>query len=41
MRFETIAIHAGERPDAAFGAVSVPIYSWRGKRKKSSRALPG
>jgi len=26
MRFETIAIHAGERPDAAFGAVSVPIY---------------
>ncbi len=26
MRFETIAIHAGERPDAVFGAVSVPIY---------------
>ncbi len=26
MRFETIAIHAGERPDAATGAVSVPIY---------------
>jgi len=26
MRFETIAIHAGERPDVAFGAVSVPIY---------------
>ena len=26
MRFETIAIHAGERPDRAFGAVSVPIY---------------
>ncbi|TET17507.1 MAG: PLP-dependent transferase [Dehalococcoidia bacterium] len=26
MRFETIAIHAGERPDATFGAVSVPIY---------------
>ncbi len=26
MRFETIAIHAGERPDAMFGAVSVPIY---------------
>ena len=26
MRFETIAIHAGERPDKAFGAVSVPIY---------------
>ena len=26
MRFETIAIHAGERPDIAFGAVSVPIY---------------
>ena len=26
MRFETIAIHAGGRPDAAFGAVSVPIY---------------
>lgn len=26
MRFETIAIHAGARPDAATGAVSVPIY---------------
>jgi len=26
MRFETLAIHAGDRPDAAFGAVSVPIY---------------
>ncbi|HSV30638.1 MAG TPA: PLP-dependent aspartate aminotransferase family protein [Atribacteraceae bacterium] len=26
MRFETIAIHAGQRPDTAYGAVSVPIY---------------
>jgi len=26
MRFETIAIHAGERPDRAFGAISAPIY---------------
>jgi cystathionine gamma-lyase/cystathionine beta-lyase len=26
MRFETLAIHAGERPDARFGAISVPIY---------------
>jgi len=26
MRFETLAIHAGERPDKAYGAVSVPIY---------------
>ncbi len=26
MRFETLTIHAGERPDRAFGAVSVPIY---------------
>jgi cystathionine gamma-lyase/cystathionine beta-lyase len=26
MRFETIAIHAGERPDKAYGAVSIPIY---------------
>jgi cystathionine gamma-lyase/cystathionine beta-lyase len=26
MRFETIAIHTGDRPDATFGAVSVPIY---------------
>jgi len=26
MRFETLAIHAGERPDKAFGAISVPIY---------------
>ena len=26
MRFETLAIHTGERPDTAFGAVSVPIY---------------
>ncbi len=26
MRFETVAIHAGERPEATFGAVSVPIY---------------
>ncbi|MFQ6121902.1 MAG: trans-sulfuration enzyme family protein [Dehalococcoidales bacterium] len=24
-RFETLAIHAGERPDRAFGAVSIPI----------------
>jgi len=26
MRFETLSIHAGERPDVTFGAVSVPIY---------------
>lgn len=26
MRFETIAIHAGERPDPKYGAISVPIY---------------
>jgi cystathionine beta-lyase/cystathionine gamma-synthase len=26
MRFETMAIHAGARPDAATGAISVPIY---------------
>ena len=26
MKFETIAIHAGERPDKAYGAMSVPIY---------------
>ncbi len=26
MKFATIAIHAGERPDKTFGAVSVPIY---------------
>ena len=26
MKFETIAIHAGERPDPTFGAISVPIY---------------
>jgi cystathionine gamma-lyase/cystathionine beta-lyase len=26
MRFETLAIHAGERPDTAFGAISIPIY---------------
>jgi len=26
MRFETIATHAGDRPDAATGAISVPIY---------------
>lgn len=26
MKFETLAIHAGERPDKTFGAVSVPIY---------------
>jgi len=26
MRFETVAIHAGERPDASLGAISVPIY---------------
>ncbi|MFW6105198.1 MAG: trans-sulfuration enzyme family protein [Chloroflexota bacterium] len=26
MRFETIAIHAGDRPDATTSAISVPIY---------------
>ncbi|MBI4187229.1 MAG: PLP-dependent transferase [Chloroflexi bacterium] len=26
MRFETLAIHAGERPERRFGAISVPIY---------------
>ncbi len=26
MRFETLAIHAGERPEATFGAISAPIY---------------
>ena len=29
MRFETQAIHAGDRPDTAFGAVSVPTYTVR------------
>ena len=26
MKFETAAIHAGDRPDAQFGAISMPIY---------------
>ena len=26
MKFETIAIHTGDRPDKAFGAISMPIY---------------
>ncbi len=26
MKFETSAIHAGERPDKTFGAIAVPIY---------------
>ncbi len=26
MKFETLAIHAGDRPDTKYGAVSVPIY---------------
>jgi len=26
MKIETLAIHAGERPDTKFGAISVPIY---------------
>jgi len=26
MKFETVAIHAGDRPDSKFGAISVPIY---------------
>lgn len=26
MKFETLAIHAGQRPDKTFGAMSVPIY---------------
>ncbi len=26
MKFETSAIHTGERPDKAYGAISVPIY---------------
>jgi cystathionine beta-lyase/cystathionine gamma-synthase len=26
LRFETLAIHAGGRPDSQFGAISVPIY---------------
>ena len=26
MRFETLAIHTGERPDKAYGAISAPIY---------------
>ncbi|MEE9398914.1 MAG: PLP-dependent aspartate aminotransferase family protein [Dehalococcoidales bacterium] len=26
MKFETMAIHTGERPDRAFGAISPPIY---------------
>ncbi len=26
MRFETIAIHAGQRPDLTYGAISPPIY---------------
>src|SRR3989338_668490 len=26
MKFETQAIHTGDRPDKAYGAISVPIY---------------
>lgn len=26
LRFETLAIHSGQRPDCTYGAVSVPIY---------------
>ena len=26
MRFETISVHAGDRPDTRYGAISVPIY---------------
>jgi cystathionine gamma-lyase/cystathionine beta-lyase len=26
MKFETLAIHAGERPEVTFGAISAPIY---------------
>src|SRR4030067_2938356 len=26
VKFETIAIHAGNRPDAQYGAVAVPLY---------------
>lgn len=26
MKFETLAIHAGERPDKSYGAIAVPIY---------------
>ncbi len=26
MKFETLAIHSGERPDKTYGAISVPIY---------------
>ncbi len=26
MKFETLAIHSGERPDRAFGAITAPIY---------------
>ncbi|MFC1961866.1 trans-sulfuration enzyme family protein [Chloroflexota bacterium] len=26
MRFETVAIHAGERPEKTYGAISTPIY---------------
>ena len=26
MRFETLAIHAGQKPDPAYGAVMTPIY---------------
>ncbi|MBI2849797.1 MAG: cystathionine gamma-synthase [Chloroflexi bacterium] len=26
MKFETIAIHTGDRPDKAFGAITMPIY---------------
>ncbi|MDO8578664.1 MAG: PLP-dependent aspartate aminotransferase family protein, partial [Dehalococcoidales bacterium] len=26
MRFETISVHAGDRPDKRYGAISVPIY---------------
>ena len=26
MRFDTLAIHTGDRPDRTFGAISTPIY---------------
>ena len=46
MRFETLTIHAGPKPDPAFGAVMTPIYqvstfAFKGVKERVLSTIPG
>ncbi|MCB0310890.1 MAG: PLP-dependent transferase, partial [Bdellovibrionales bacterium] len=41
LKFATLAVHAGQEPDPAFGAVMTPVYQTSTYRQKEPGVYPG